>query len=68
MQTTMSVKQAADYLGVSRKTIGRMILNRQLQAEQNPMDKRHKVLKVSQLDRWKQYAEGLEKKQGRAGE
>lgn len=68
MQTTMSVKQAAVYLGVSRKTISRMIVNKQLQAEQNPMDKRYRVLKVSQLDKWKQYAEGLGRKQSRAGE
>ena len=45
--------QAADYLGVSRPTIKRLINEGELTYTASPLDRRMKLVKVADLDRLK---------------
>jgi hypothetical protein len=59
MKDKYTVMQAATYLGVKRQKIHQLIKDGALIPENNPMDKRQKLLDMTQLDRLKDYKEAF---------
>lgn len=50
----LTVLAAAQYLGVSRDKLSRMIKSGQLEAHSNPLDARQRLISVRQLDKFRQ--------------
>jgi hypothetical protein len=50
-----TVEEAAQYLGVTRMKIYRLLEEKELNAEINPLDKRQKLIERFQLDRLKNF-------------
>ncbi len=50
-----TVQEAADYLGVSRVKISKLLRDKVLTAEINPLDSREKLITLKQLDKLKSF-------------
>ncbi len=50
----LPLERAAEYLGVSKTKMWQLVRAGELDAYQDPRDKRKKLLKQADLDRWRQ--------------
>lgn len=57
----VTVQTAADMLGVSRRRIWDLIRQGSIEAIQNPLDKREKLIPQSEVDRFMQFASASKK-------
>lgn len=62
MNDRYTVKQAAEYLGVTRQKIHQLLKDGELHPDKNPMDKREKLIPIAELDRLKQYLPATQEK------
>jgi hypothetical protein len=51
MATQMRIAQAAEYLGVSRTKVWKLVVEGTLSARSNPLDKREKLAPAAELER-----------------
>lgn len=59
----MTVAEARDYLGVSKKKIAQLIEEQVLRTEENPLDKRSKLIRRSEVEALKRRAGPAPKKE-----
>ena len=58
-ESAVSITEAAHYLNVSRTKIWNLVRKNKLKTHKDPLDERRKLIKVSDLDRLKEGADGL---------
>ena len=60
MQDKMTIREVAQYLGISRTTVWNMIKKGELPATQNPVDKRERLVPVAAVEQLKERGRGKE--------